>query len=139
MPSRFNRLTLLSAATAVNGEPALVTDGDDLGKMRNPNNVLVLVNSSAGSGVMTVTIRMWAYHAITGAWYALGTGADSTLTGIINDGNAIGENGVADNISHAEIISGLRGFSRIYAEITAIGGTATAIGVVVATRDPGNM
>lgn len=138
MPSRFPVLTVLSAVTAANGEPTAVTDGVALAKMRNPDKILILVDSSAGSDTMTVTIRAWAYHPATSSWYPLGTGADSALSGIINNGNAIGENGVADNIGHAEVIGNLRGFERFYSEVVAITGTSTAIGVKIATRDPGN-
>ena len=129
--------TLLTAATAVNSEPTVVGDGANTHDMGFPDELLLVVNSTAGSATMTVTIRMWGWLDLTSKWYPLGVGSDSTLTGIINDGNAIGENGVADTISHAEILSETRDFSRLYAEVTAIGGTATAVTVRVATRDPG--
>ena len=134
-----NNLKLLNAASAVNGEPTLDTQGKPLEVMRNPDKVLVLVDSTAGSGTMSVTVRMWGFHPTTGKWYAMGVGSDSSVTGIINGGNPIGENGIADRIGHAEVLGNVRGFSRLYAEVTAITGTLTTIDMSVGTRDPGNL
>ena len=96
-----------------------------------PRDVVVTVYSTAGSATMTTTVKLWGYTIASGVWVPLGTGADATK-GTINAGAAIGETaGIADVIRHSEIVSGLFNFDRVYAELTAIGGTATAITVDV--------
>jgi hypothetical protein len=80
---------------------------------------------------MTTTVKLWGYTVSSGVWKPLGTGADATK-GTINGGAAIGETaGISDVVRHSEIVSGLFNFDRVYAEIVAIGGTATAITVDV--------
>jgi hypothetical protein len=137
MPTTVQNQTVLSAVTATNSAPSGATAGVSLQHMRYPNEVVCLVDSSAGSGTMTVTLKAWAYHPSTSKWYMLGTDATPANKGLLNEGSAIGET-AANTIAHAEIITGLRGFSRFYLEITAIGGTSTAIGAVIAARDLGN-
>lgn len=130
------KITLLSAVIATNSPPSgaaagkpihLNMDGQSVGEGMafGDDAAVLLVRSTAGSGTMTVTIRMWGYASAV--WFPLGTGADATK-GTINDGVALGETS-ADLIRHMEIMQGLSGLERIYAEITAIGGTATAITV----------
>jgi len=83
---------------------------------------------------MTVTIRVWAYSALTTAWHPLGSSTTEADRGKLNSQSAIDEDG-ADVLVHAEPITGLGAFVRIYAEITAIGGTATAVDVWLAASD----
>lgn len=129
-------LELLTAATATNSPPSGATAGVALrgqqpGRSRKhrwyhqPSGVLVL-KSTAGSGVMTVTIKMWGYSPHTAAWHPLGSSATEADRGKLNDKNAIDEDG-ADVLTHAEPITGLGAFTRLYAEITAISGTSTAV------------
>lgn len=131
-------LKLLTAVTAVNSPPSGATAGHSLNGdqpglafghgWRKANNGNVLVRSTAGSGTMTVTLRMWAYSASSGVWHPLGSDATESLRGLLNVKSAIDEDG-ADTITHAEPISGLSGFSRLYCEVTVISGTSTAISV----------
>lgn len=117
---------LLSAVTAVNSPPTAVTDGVDVkdaGILRD--TAYALVKSTAGSGTMTVTIKMWGWYDTVAAWAPLGIGATK---GVLNDGTAIVEE-TADNLVHVESLSGLKQLQRVYAEVTAIGGTATAVDV----------
>jgi hypothetical protein len=89
----------------------------------------LLVASTAGSATMTATIKLWGVFRISGTlayWAPLGTHATAATKGIINEGNALGETGT-DSIRHAEVIDLIEGIERVYAEITAIGGTNTAI------------
>ena len=129
-------IQLLSAATATNSPPSGATAGFPL-RGRTPGkpqqNVwnhyptgVILVKSSAGSATMTVTLRVWCYSPHTAAWHPLGSNSTESLRGVLNNASAIDEDG-ADNIVHAEPVTGLGAFSRIYLEITAIGGTSTAI------------
>src|SRR3990167_3455428 len=97
-------IQLLTAATTANSAPALSTDGLALsttaaGVELSGYRSLLLVKSTAGSGTMTVNIRMWGYSAVSAAWHPLGVGADSTK-GTINLVAALGETG-ADAIRHA--------------------------------------
>lgn len=85
------------------------------------------LTSTAGSGTMTVTIRIWVYSELTHRWHPFGINStDLTLRGVLNDGVAITEDG-ADSIIHAEPAQFLSGWDYIYAEVVAIGGTATAV------------
>lgn len=88
---------------------------------------VVLVKSTAGSAVMTVTVRLWVYSELTHAWHPLGVnGTTITLRGVLNDGTAVTED-PSDVLTHTEPVQYLSGFERIYAEVTAIGGTSTAV------------
>ena len=125
-------IELLASATAANSPPSGSSAGlavSDIVALFNyaPDDVTLLLFSTAGSATMTVTARLWGYHPIgAGYWCPLGTGADADK-GKINAGAAIGETG-ADTIRHSEVISlvGIAG-TRIYLEITNIGGTSTAV------------
>jgi len=131
-------IQLLTAATATNSAPSgatagVETNGLKVGSENVPDEATLLVKSTAGSGVMTVTIRMWGYHATAAVWFPLGVGTDAAK-GTINEGSALGET-ASNTIAHAERFLVPGHFSRLYAEITAIGGTATAISVYVTTED----
>lgn len=124
MSQRPNAVQLLSAATATNGAPSGATAGFAI--RRPVDRALFQLKSTAGSGTMTVTIKFWVYCEAMGEWAPLGTHATDATRGILNGGNAIGEV-IADGLRHAEMVSGLMRVSRVYAEITAIGGTSTAV------------
>lgn len=138
-------IRLVNAATGTNGAPSTATDGVSLrtrqpgldgASWRGRNSGVILLKSTAGSGTMTVTVRMWAYSPLTAAWHPLGSSGTEADRGKLNGGNAIDEDG-SDNVVHAEPVSGLGAFTRLYSEITAIGGTATAITIYLTTTDDG--
>lgn len=79
----------------------------------------VLVWSTAGSGTMDATLRLWGYNAQTSRWYSLG---------LLNGGSAIAEVD-SNQLAHAELVVGLRRFSQVYCEIESLGGTATEVEV----------
>lgn len=126
-------IKLLSGATATTSAPSAATDGYALRKQTpgttyvwdGRNIGLVTVYSTAGSGTMTVTIRLWMFKVNSGKWFPLGRSTTESDRGLLN-GGAIDEDG-ADNLVHAELIQGLSAFDRIYAQVVAIGGTATAV------------
>lgn len=129
-------IQLLNAATATNSPPSGATAGFPL-KDKTPGkgpafrwnhypSGVILVKSTAGSGTMTVTLRVWCYSPVTSAWHPLGSSSTVANRGVLNAQSAIAEDG-ADNLVHAEPVTGLGAFTRIYLEITAIGGTATAV------------
>lgn len=131
-------LQLLSAATATNGAPSGATAGFDLrmgqnagkfneGFLRSMLEECVLVlKSTAGSGVMTVTVKLWGYNPRPDEWVPLGTHTVDANRGVLNESTAIGEV-VSDKLQFAQIVAGLKHFTRVYLEITAIGGTSTAV------------
>lgn len=137
-------VTLLTSATATNSAPTSATQGVLIKKVGEGRGLggaqrgLLLLKSTAGSGTMTCTVKLWGYisagsgdAAIPAAgWYPLGTSSTAANKGIINEASAIGET-TADGIAHAEVVENLFCFRRLYAEITAIGGTSTAVSVFV--------
>ena len=134
-------ITLLTSATATNSAPAGGSAGASTNGLKVGGNVpdtcSIFVKSTAGSGTMTVTIKIFGYvgaSPISGSWFPLGTHATAATRGILNEGNAIDEV-VPNGLRHVEPISYVGTFDRLYAEVTAIGGTATAVSVFVACED----
>ena len=144
------RLTLLSAATA-QAAPSVATDGKPLfrgatGQVPgegfdscNLFDAVVLLHSTAGSGVMTASVRLWGYYEPANKWYPLGpvqAGGTDTNRGLLNNGVTIGEfASPADQLLFSQPIGYLANFSRVAAEIVgALGGTSTAITVVLEAR-----
>lgn len=128
----YRATKLLDQVTATNGAPSAATAGVAMKDFNRPyvasREASVVVVSTAGSGTMTVTIKMWGYLAAASRWVPLGKNSTAATKGILNDGNAIAETGT-DSIGHAEPLLFAGHFDRIYAEVTAIGGTDTAITV----------
>ena len=126
-------IELLASATATNGVPSAATDGLDMNLVaqglagKRPEKVSIVVASTAGSGTMTVTCKLWGYCPGAATWVPLGTDETAANKGLLNDGDAIPEGPTADTITHAEPLEQQFDFSRLYLEITAIGGTSTAI------------
>lgn len=119
---------LLASATAANGAPSGATAGIDASLLRNPRGdripdaIRVGVNSTAGSGTMTVALRLWQYSG--GVWFvaqALAADPSTPYTaGTIPETSA-------DKIAYSELVFGLSGASRLYLEIVAIAGSSTAV------------
>lgn len=138
-------LQLLNAATATNSAPSGDTAGFALDRGGNAGkptqgghrddleSCVILVKSTAGSDTMTVTCKLWGYDETAAAWFPLGPHATAATKGVLNLGNALEETG-ANVIAHAEMVGNLNNFSRVYLEITAIGGTDTAISAWLVSR-----
>jgi hypothetical protein len=125
---------LLNAATAANGAPSGASAGLELNSIKYANDGAIVLKSTAGSGDMIVTCRLWVYSTVSATWHPAGSPGSSDATiGTINAESAMGETGT-DAISHAEGVTGLRHFDRIYLEITAIEGTSTAISAWLVAR-----
>jgi hypothetical protein len=75
---------------------------------------------------MTVTCRLWGFVAGVSVWCPLGPGADDTITGTVNDGFTMDED-ESDSLRLVQPIDLLSSFDRLYLEVVAIGGTATAV------------
>lgn len=139
-------LKLLDAATAVNSPPSGASAGHSLrarqpggqGYWRGKNDGVILIKSTAGSDVMTATFRVWCYSPLTEAWHALGSNATEASRGLLNAESAVDEDG-DDSLHHAEPITGLGAFTRIYLEIVAIEGTETAVSAWLTTVDDGQL
>lgn len=124
-------IQVLDAATAVNGVPSGATAGiavQDLIAGSSPTHGLIQVASTAGSVTMTVTLKLWGYLAASGVWAPIGTNATDANRGLLNGGAAIGELAApGDTLRHSEVITAPWAVDRLYLEITAIGGTGTAV------------
>lgn len=130
------RIEALASTTTTSAVPSSATDGIsllDIGLGDIPSEGIINIVSTAGSVTMTVGIRVWGYNEISAAvgWSpvplgVIGTGTDATR-GSLNSGVAIGEVTAADTIRYSEVISYLSLYSRIYLQVTSIGGTSTAV------------
>lgn len=118
-------ITLLTAATATNSPPTATSNTVGVDIPFLCDQAVVFVHSTAGSNVMTATVRLWGFSRALQRWFPLGSG---TTPGVLNAGVAIPEIS-ADYIAYAEPVANLRAFERLYAEITAIAGTSTAVTV----------
>jgi hypothetical protein len=88
---------------------------------------LLILHSTAGSGAMSISVRIWIYSETTHAWQPLGISATIVSRGLLNDGVLITAD-PANTLAHAEIVQGLSGGDYIYAEVTAApGGVGTAV------------
>ena len=125
-------IQLIDDVTSANSAPSAATDGVAI--PARWGDIHFLLRSTAGSGTMTVTVRLWVYRASAledgsgdeVGWYPLGTNSTGADRGILNEGNAIPEV-TSNKLEHTERIVGLNAYDRAYCEVTAIGGTATAV------------
>jgi hypothetical protein len=131
-------IVILAPVTATNSPPSGASAGIATTEISNlfnfmPSDAALLLYSTAGSGTMTATARLWGYHPSAADWFPIGTGAAATK-GQINAVSTLDETG-ADKIRHCELLAlaGLIG-SRLYIEITAIGGTSTAVTAELVVR-----
>lgn len=117
---------LLASATAANGVPSGASAGLATNEIRIggkvPDKIRVGVNSTAGSGTMTVTLRVWGRAGTV--WFRLkDLNASSAAP---HTAVAIPETGT-DSIQYSEIVEGVSVCDRLYLEIVAIAGTSTAV------------
>lgn len=80
-----------------------------------PDLATLCIKSSAGSATMTGTFTLWGYVTKAAAWFPVK----------VNGGSAIAETS-ADAINYTEAFTQLGHFDRLYLELSAVGGTATA-------------
>jgi hypothetical protein len=118
-------IELLASATATNGIPtstAGVSVNDLRLNTKVPDKIRVGVNSTAGSGTMTVTLRVWGRAGAI--WFRLKD---------LNASSAAPHTAVAipetstDAIQFSEEVCGVSGCDRLYLEILAIAGSSTAV------------
>jgi hypothetical protein len=132
-------VVLLAPAIATNSAPSSSTAGLATTELFNcftrwPSVVTLKLYSTAGSGTMTCTARLWGYSpdASGGNWAPIGIGTGA-LKGTIDAGVSIDETG-ADKLLHFETFDLPAHFQRLYLEITAIGGTSTSVTAELITR-----
>jgi hypothetical protein len=120
-------IELLASAIATNGIPTTTAGiGTELLRPLSgkpvPDTIRVGVVSTAGSGTMAVTLRLWGRAG--GLWFRLkDLNASSAAPGTAV---AIAETS-ADAIQYSEEVSGIAGCDRLYLEIIAIAGSSTAV------------
>lgn len=127
-------IRLLNSVTATSLPPSAATDGVPLNGARPSGGgyynqvkdaAVLSLRSTAGSGTMEVMCRLWGWHPAT-LWTPMGIGDPVADRGLINDGVTVAEDG-ADTLVHSQPVSGLSACTRVYLQVTAIGGTGTAI------------
>lgn len=122
MPYSRN-FALLASGTTTSTAPATLTDatlGAQIPMSGTLEELHVFVQSTAGSGVMTATLKLWGFNAELGRWFDLG---------LMNGGSPI-EESKADTLSWSQAVASPNAFTRLYVEIVgALGGAATAIKV----------
>lgn len=140
--------TLFTSLTAANSAPSGATAGVPLRRTSmttsgffGAQRGLLLIKNTAGSGTMTCSVKLWGYISAgsnpdvanpASGWYPLGTSTTASSKGLVNEASSMGETG-ADTIAHAEVIENLGAFDRIYGELAAVAGTATAISAYLLT------
>jgi hypothetical protein len=132
-------IRLLDAATATNSPPATYAGaGIDIGTILDqrygamgwPSSCGLLVTTSAGSATIAATVKLWAGVLGVGASgagvYVSASPGTSTLSGVLNGGASFDEH-ATDIIHRLDIIQLPRLAQKMYAEVTAISGTNTAV------------
>ncbi len=124
---RSAKVELLASVTAANGAPSggsagLATSTLSALNAKWHERAKIAVASTAGSGTMTVTLRLWLYTG--GTWFAhqpLNASATAPHTAV-----AVPETGT-DAIAYSEDVPGLAMAERLFLEVVAIAGTSTAV------------
>lgn len=124
-------ITLVTGATGTNGPPSSLTDATlGVAIPQSCDKGTALVWNTAGSGTITVGVRMWGYYYGVNRWLIVPGSRGVATNGGLFDGNVFGEAG-SDIIAYAEVLENITGCSRLYAELTFVGGTSTAVTVAV--------
>lgn len=131
-------IRILDAATATTSVPVYASDGVDVGAILDsvygtkgwPSMCGVAVRTTAGSATMTATLKLWVgylFSASSGIYLAASPGS-AALAGVLNGGSAFDEH-ATDNINRMDYISFPRLGRKYAVQVTAIGGTSTAVTV----------
>lgn len=122
-------ICLMTGQTSNTGAPPSATAG--LNTYPDPNNYssesgcffaveypelsTLTIHSTAGSGTMVGTFTLWGYLNGPGQWFPIK----------VNGGTALAETS-SDDIQYQEGFTRLGHFDRLYLDLEAVGGTATA-------------
>lgn len=93
--------------------------------VKEDNELVVGVLSTAGSGAMTATVEVWGYVKDLGKWFKFQA---------LNGGNAIPIQDTA-RVSYGERVLGFRHFDWIYVRVTAVAGTTPSYDLYLGCRD----
>ncbi len=107
----------------LSGQPAGGLGGTSISPDQEDATVLVSAVCTAEE-TMTATVSIWGYVSAAQMWFRHKA---------LNAGNAIAETS-ADAINYAETVTGLRQYSRLYAEIVAVAGTGTTVAVALQAK-----
>lgn len=86
------------------------------------------ISSTAGSGVMVGTFTLWGFLKQSGKWYPIKVNGGAALAELASPG---------DTIRYTERFLGLGHWDRLYLELSAVGGTATAFEAYLTTAKQG--
>ena len=127
LADKAHAVEILASATAANGIPS-GSSGIEANALRErniaPGRIRIGVKSTAGSGTMTVTLRVWFRFGSTIGWMvgkAIEASSATPQTAV-----AIAET-TADAIAYTESVELPAAADRVYLEIVAIAGTSTAV------------
>lgn len=120
-------LNILNQAAAANSAPTVVTDGVAVPINRQGKAVLVRFRHTA-TGARTFSVKLWGY--IAGEVDADGA-AIATTAGWADTEETVSLASTSTDGSFVRVFEGLAGFSRLYAEVTAISGTAAKASVAL--------
>lgn len=127
IPGTAYAVEILASATATNGLPS-GSSGVEMNLLKGlgaaPDAFRIGIKSTAGSGTMTVTLRVWFRFGSTIGWMvgkAIEASSATPQTSV-----AIAET-TADAIAYTAIVDVPSAADRIYLEVVAIAGTSTAV------------
>jgi len=132
-------IELLSSRDATNAAPSGASVGVEVQGLtiggNIPDHCSCLVLSSGGSGTMSCSIKLFGYVADSSIadWFPLGVASADSDRGLLNQGNSIGES-EANKIRFSEQLNYIGHFDRVYAQVTALGGSSTAISVYLVSE-----
>lgn len=127
IPGTAYAVEILASATATNGLPS-GSAGVEMNLLKAlgaaPDAFRIGIKSTAGSGTMTVTLRVWYRFGSTIGWMvgkAIEASSATPQTAV-----AIAET-TADAIAYTSVVDVPGAADRLYLEIVAIAGTSTAV------------
>lgn len=86
---------------------------------------MLVLDSVAGTGALTASVRLWVYSEASHKWGPLGVSATIASRGLLNDGVLITAD-PANTLAHRELVKGLSGADNIYAQVvSALGGSSS--------------
>lgn len=130
-------LNILNAATAANGAPSLATHGVALPVNYRSENITMRFRhkTTAGNDARTFSIKIWGY--CPGEIDSNGDSISNTAGWCDLEESYILASVSADG-SIAKRFVGFTAFSRLYAELTAVTGTGTAVSVAAGLNSEDN-
>ena len=125
LADKAHAVEILASATAANGIPS-GSSGIEANALRErniaPGRIRIGVKSTAGSGTMTVTLRVWFRFGSTIGWMvgkAIEASSATPQTALVIEHGA--------GIYNTESVELPAAADRVYLEIVAIAGTSTAV------------